>query len=382
MDFAFSSQQTELRGLCRTFAEREITPRWRHADEHAQFPRELLAAAAAAGLLGLAVSSELGGAGLGVSEDAILAEETARSNTNLSAALMLQGALLPGLLADFAEPELAREHVPRVLAGDEILALAVTEPNAGSDVSAVQTTASADGRDWVINGEKCFITLGADADNLLVLARVDSPSGTDPMAVFVVPANAPGLAIRRMSMIASRPIPTAALYFDDVRIPGDARLRAGFREVLNVFNKERIIVAARWVGHAAAMFEWALTYAKSREQFGKRIGDFQSIAFGFADCATDIEAARLLVQRAAWSWDNGQPRAEVAAAASYAKLSATRTVKSVGDFALHVGGGWALVSDELPIGKMVVDSWVAPVAGGSFEIQRRIIARQLGLRTE
>jgi alkylation response protein AidB-like acyl-CoA dehydrogenase len=130
------------------------------------------------------------------------------------------------------------------------------------------------------------------------------------------------------------------------------------------------------------MFDWALDYAKSREQFNKRIGDFQSLAFEFADRRTEIEAARLLVRRAAWTWDSGQSKSDIASASSYAKLSATKAAKSMADFALHVGGGWALVNNELPIARMVIDSWVAPVAGGSFEIQRRIIARQLGLNPE
>jgi alkylation response protein AidB-like acyl-CoA dehydrogenase len=200
--------------------------------------------------------------------------------------------------------------------------------------------------------------------------------------MFVVDVPSPGLTIRKMEMIASRPIPTATLTFDHVRVPAGSRLPAGLRDVLNIFNKERIIVASRWVGHATAMFDWALGYATSREQFGQRIGDFQSIAFGFADRRTELEAARLLVRRAAWAWDSGLPKSEIIASSSYAKLTATRAAKSVADFALHVGGGWALVEGELPIARMAIDSFVAPVAGGSFEIQQRIIARQLGLRTE
>lgn len=382
MDFELSADQLALRQVCRDFASREIEPRWRDADETSEFPRKLLRAAAEKDLLGLSIPSEHGGLGLGIVEDTILAEETARANTNLSAALMLEGALLPGLISTFGSAGLVESRLPSVLAGDAILALAVTEPTAGSDIAAIATRAKREGSGWTITGEKCFITLGADADGLLVLARVDEPNVDGPMALFLVDAPSEGLTVTKMDMIASRPIPTARLFFDGVHVPEAQRLNAGFREVLNVFNKERIIVASRWVGHSVAMFDWALDYATTREQFGKRIGDFQTIAFGFADCRTEIEAARLLVRRAGWAWDSKRPKAEVAAASSYAKLAATTTAKSVSDFAMHVGGGWALVNNDLPIARMAIDSWVAPVAGGSFEIQRRIIARQLGLRPE
>jgi alkylation response protein AidB-like acyl-CoA dehydrogenase len=382
MDFELSPDQKALVDACRNFATREILPRWREADELSAFPRELLIRAAENGLLGLAIPLEHGGSGLGILEDAILAEETARANTNLAAALMLEGALLPGLLSKFGSDEMVQSRIPEVLAGKSILALGVTEPNAGSDVSAIATTARKRGNDWVLNGEKCFITLGGEADGILVLARVDEPGVEGPMALFLVDSPVEGLVVKKMDMIASRPIPTAQLFFNDLRVPNSSRLNAGFREVLNVFNKERIIVASRWVGHCVAMFDWALDYAKSREQFNKRIGDFQSLAFEFADRQMEIEAARLLVRRAAWGWDSGQSKSDVASASSYAKLAATKAAKSMSDFALHVGGGWALVNNELPIARMVIDSWVAPVAGGSFEIQRRIIARQLGLKPE
>lgn len=382
MDFALSADQEALSELCRKFAVQEIGPRWPNADANSEFPRELLHRAASLNLLGLAIPVEHGGSGLGILEDVILAEETARVNTNLSAALMLQGALLPGLLTNFGTDDMAHRRVPKVLSGNSILALGVTEPNAGSDVAAIATTAERNGDGWILNGEKCFITLGGDADGILVLAKTVGTHVDGEMSLFLVDAPAEGLLVKKMDMIASRPIPTAQLFFNNLRVPEDHRLNAGFREVLNVFNKERVIVASRWVGHCAAMFEWALGYATSRKQFGKRIGDFQSIAFEFADRQLEIEAARLLVRRAAWTWDSGKPRDVVASASSFAKLAATRAAKSISDFALHIGGGWALVNDELPIARMVIDSWVAPVAGGSFEVQKRIIARQLGLKPE
>lgn len=382
MDFGLTQDQEIFRAACQEFAEREIAPRWKEADDQAHFPTELTAAAASAGLLGVSIPERHGGQGAGVLEEAILYEECAQANSNLAAGLMLQGSLLPGIITGSGTQDQVTRYATPTLAGEQILALAVTEPQAGSDVAAVRTTAREKDGGWVLNGEKCFITLGHQADALVTLAVVDRDRGIDGMNLFIVDVPASGVSVRKMEMLANRPIPTSQVFFDEAFVQASNRIDAGFREVMQVFDKERILVAARWIGHAQQALDWALEYSKSRQQFGKRIGDFQSIGFGLADAATALDAARLLVYRAAWSWDSAKPPKAVAFAASQAKLAATRVVRDISDLALHIGGGWALVADELPIAKIAIDSWVAPVAGGSWEIQRRIIARHLGLRTE
>lgn len=383
LNFELSEDQQAFRELCRDFAKREIEPLAKAADDEAEFPVGLLKRAAGAGLLGLAAPVELGGGGAGAVEEVIFAEECAKVDPNLAVALIVEGCLAPSLLWNFGTEEQRQAYVVPVLAGEKVLALAVTEPNAGSDVAAAKTAAvRADADTWVLSGEKCFISLATYASHLVVLAQTDPTQGIDGMRFFVVDTSSPGVEITKMDMWANRGAPTTQVFLHDVEVPEGNRIDAGFRSVMEMFNKERILVAARWLGHAQHAFEWALSYATTREQFGKRIGDFQSVAFQLADAKVDIESARWLVYHAAWKWDQGVPVKDLVMDASACKLHATQMVHRVTQLALHIGGGWALVKDELPAAQMAIDAFIAPVTVGSWEIQKRIIARQLGLRTE
>ncbi|MBX6378846.1 MAG: acyl-CoA dehydrogenase family protein, partial [Clostridia bacterium] len=294
----------------------------------------------------------------------------------------LEGCLPPSLLWNFGSEVQKQKYLVPVLRGEQVVALGVTEPTAGNDVRGIRTTARRDGDEWVLNGEKCFITLANYAAFVLVLAYVDRSKGTDGMSFFIVETDRPGFRCHKMDMWANRPAPTTQLFLDDVRVPEANRLDAGFREIMLTFNKERILVAARWLGHAQHAFEWALQYAKERQQFGKPIGHFQSIAFQLADAKVDIEASRWLTYHAAWRWDQGLPVKELIADVSVAKLHATQTAYRVTQTALHIAGGWGLVKGVLPAMRMAIDALVAPVTVGSFEIQKRILARQLGLECE
>lgn len=383
LSFQFTPEQEDMRKVASEFARREIEPRWREADEQAAFPLELLSLAHEQGLMGIAAPPDLGGMGLGAIEEVIFMEEIAKVNPNLAIGLILQGSLAPSILWNFATEEQKQEFVPPVLRGEKVLAMAITEPNAGSDVAGLRTTARREDQDtWVISGEKCFITLGEYAQQALILARTDEAEGIDGMRFFVVDVDSPGFTVRKMNMWANRPAPTSQLFLQNVSVPESRRLDAGFREIMATFNKERILVAARWLGHSQHAFSWAMEYATSREQFGKRIGDFQSIAFQFADSYTAIEAVRWQTYRAAWLWDEGTPIKDLMLDVSVAKLLATQTAERVSQMALHIGGGWGLVKDELPVARMAIDAFIAPVTVGSYEIQKRIIARKLGLRTE
>ncbi|QSR32207.1 acyl-CoA dehydrogenase [Nocardioides sp. S5] len=383
LSFSLNPDQEEMRKVAAEFARREIEPRWREADEKAEFPLELLSLAYEQGLMGIAAPTSLGGLGLGATEEVIFTEEMAKVNPNLAVGLILQGSLAPSILWNFASQEQQQEFVPPVLRGEKILAMAITEPTAGSDVSNVRTTARRNGPDtWLLSGEKCFITLGEYAQQSLVLARTDEAEGIDGMRFFIVDTDAPGFRVKKMDMWANRPAPTSQLFLQDVEVPESRRLDAGFREIMATFNKERILVAARWLGHSQHAFSWAMEYATTREQFGKRIGDFQSIAFQFADAHVAIEAVRWLTYRAAWMWDEGLPIKDLMLDVSAAKLLSTQTAEKVSQMALHIGGGWGLVKDELPVARMAIDAFIAPVTVGSYEVQKRIIARKLGLRTE
>ncbi len=368
--------RSEFRALCATFARKEIAPRWEAADRDRAFPREFYVAAARAGLIGVALPAAVGGADLGATEEAILLEETAKANPNLAVALLVQ-EVAGGLLAEFGEGEqldLARANI----AGDCLLAVAVTEPEAGNDVQNVKTFARQDGSDWVLSGMKSFITLGGDAEVLMLLAQTDPSEGRRGMRFFAVDRNSPGLVASQIGTCVNRPAPTYRIALQDVRVPERRMIKAGFREIMAGFNRERIMVAARWLGHMQTALAWATDYAKTRHQFGRPIGANQSIAFSLAQAHADVEAVRHLTYHAAARWDAGVPLRDVIMDVSTAKLLATQAVVRVTQTALHVGGGWGL-TDELPAMRMAMDAMVAPVTVGSWEIQLRAIAREMGL---
>ena len=365
-----------FRDTCRRFAEREIAPIWEEADRESHFPRAFFTAAANAGLIGIAAPEEVGGAGLGVHEEAICIEECARVNPGLPNALIIQG-VAGGILHDFGtaeQKELARASIE----GEKILAIAVTEPDAGNDVQNVKTAARRDGDDWILDGIKSFITLAGEADVLVLLAQTDPARGRDGMSFFAVDRQSPGVEVSRIPTYANRPAPTYRVHLNNVRVPEARRVPAGFRQIMMGFNRERILVPARWSGHMQHAQDWALDYAKTRHQFGRPIGANQSIAFKLAQNQTDIEAARLLTYQAADRWDSGCPIADLIQQVSCAKLFVTQAVVRVTQSALHIGGGWGL-TEELPVMRMALDALVAPVTVGSFEIQLRAIAKQLGL---
>lgn len=365
-----------FREMCARFAQKEIGPRWQEADRTKTFPREFYVAAAKAGLIGITADESIGGAGLGCYEEAIAMEEMSKVNPNLAVSVLVQN-VAGSILYEYGTPEqvdLAR----RTIAGDCMVAITVTEPEAGSDVQSLQTEAVRDGDHWVLNGMKSFITLGGDADVLVTLARIDKTAGRRGMAFFAVDRNSPGVVTSQIETYVNRPAPTYRVTFNDVRVPESRRVNAGFREIMAGFNRERVMVAARWLGHMQHALEWAREYAGVRQQFGRPIGANQSIAFQLAQCHVDVEAARHLTYHAASRWDSGVPVRDLILDVSSAKLFATQAVVRVTQAALHIGGGWGL-TEELPAMRMALDALVAPVTVGSWEIQLRAIAREMGL---
>ncbi|MBI3993763.1 MAG: acyl-CoA dehydrogenase family protein [Candidatus Lambdaproteobacteria bacterium] len=368
--------EAEYRAMCRDFTAREVAPRWAEADRKAEFPVAYYHAAAAAGLVGITAPEDLGGSALGATEEMICLEETCKVNPNLSVALIVQN-IAGSLLHDYGAAQ-HREIAARNIAGECLLGIAVTEPEAGNDVQNVRTRAVREGDTWVLNGSKAFITLGGIADVLVLLAQTDPAQGRRGMRFFAVDRDSPGLVPKKMPMYANRPSPTYELSLTDVAVPESRRIDAGFSEIMAGFNRERLMVCGRWLGHMQHALAWGVEYAQTRHTFGRPIGANQSIAFQLAQCHLDVEAARRLSYHAAAQWDSGRPLREIIMDVSTAKLYVTQAVVRVTQTALHVGGGWAL-SEELPAMRRAIDSLVAPVTVGSTEIQLRIIARQMGL---
>ncbi len=270
-----------------------------------------------------------------------------------------------------------REIARSKIAGDCLVAITVTEPEAGNDVQNVKTNARRDGDDWVIDGLKSFITLGGDCDVLATLAQTDSGHGRHGMQFFAIDRRSPGVTRSQIETYVNRPAPTCRVQFN-VRVSERRRLDAGFKEIMAGFNRERIMVAARWLGHMQTSLSWARDYAMTRQQFGRPIGANQSIAFALAQSHVDVEAARHLTYYAAERYDSEIPLKDVILDVSTAKLFSTQAVVRVTQSALHIAGGWGL-TEELPAMRLALDALVAPVTVGSWEIQLRAIAREMGL---
>lgn len=371
-----SVDRTAFRDMCKAFAKREIGPRWQKADDEKQFPREFYVAAARAGLIGITASEDVGGAALGAYEEAIAMEECAKVNPNLAVSLLVQN-VAGSILYEYGAPQ-HRDIARRNIAGECLVAITITEPEAGNDIQNVNTRATREGDSWVLDGIKSFITLGGDADILVTLAQTDPSKGRHGMRFFAVDRRTPGVETSKIDTYVNRPAPTFRVMFNKARIPASAQLDAGFAEIMAGFNRERIMVAARWLGHMQTALDWGRDYASTRRQFGKPIGANQSIAFALAQAHVDVEAARRLTYHAAERWDSGAPLEDVILDVSTAKLHATQAVVRVTQTVLHTAGGWGLTS-ELPAMRWAMDALVAPVTVGSVEIQQRAIARQLGL---
>lgn len=365
-----------FRDNCRRFADQEIGPRWEAADRNKVFPREFYSAAASAGLIGISAPSAVGGSELGLVEEVICIEECCRINPNLATALIVQG-VAGGILYEYGTEE-QQDIARRNIAGECLLAIAVTEPDAGNDVQNVKTSARHESGHWILDGIKSFITLGGDADVLVVLAQTDVLEGRGGMSFFAVDRRTPGVETSPIETYVNRPAPTYRVHFNNVVIPDERRIPAGFKQIMAGFNRERVLVSARWLGHMQHALDWATEYAKTRHQFGRPIGSNQAIAFPLAQGKVDLEAGKRLTYHAAEKWDTGCPISDLILDVSCAKLFVTQAVLRVTQTALHTGGGWGL-TEELPVMRMALDALVAPVTVGSYEIQLRAIARQLGL---
>jgi alkylation response protein AidB-like acyl-CoA dehydrogenase len=368
--------RAQFRDMCARFAAAEIGPRWRAADRDKIFPRDFYAAAARAGLIGITAPEDVGGSDLGAYEEAIAMEEMSKINPNLAVSVLVQN-VAGSILYDYGSPE-QQDIARRVIAGDCLVAITVTEPEAGNDVQNVRTSARRDGEDWVVDGLKSFITLGGDSDVLVTLAQTDAGRGRHGMQFFAIDRNSRGVTCSQIETYVNRPAPTYRVQFDNVRVPDRRRIDAGFKEIMTGFNRERIMVAARWLGHMQAALNWARDYATTRQQFGRPIGTNQSIAFSLAQAHVDVEATRHLTYHAAARYDSDIPLKDVILDVSTAKLLATQAVVRVTQTALHIGGGWGL-TEELPAMRLALDAMVAPVTVGSWEIQLRAIAREMGL---
>jgi acyl-CoA dehydrogenase len=376
IDFSLSDEQKQLQELARKFAKEEIIPKAAHYDETGKYPVDIAKKAWELGLMNTHIPAEYGGLGLGVLEGCIITEELAYGCTGIATA-MEANTLAAAPLMVAGNEEQKKEFLGRLTAEPKFAAYCVTEPGAGSDVAGIRTTAKKDGGDYVINGSKMWITNASVADWYFVLAYTDPSAKHKGMSGFVVPANTKGITVGKKEMnMGQRASDTRGITFEDVRVPEKWRLGKegeGFKIAMGAFDHTRPPVAAGAVGLAQRAMDEAIQYATQRKTFGQPIASYQAVSFMIADMAKDIEAARALVYKAAWTIDQGQRNTKFAA---MAKAFAGDTAMRVATDAVQVFGGYGY-SEEYPVEKLMRDAKIYQIYEGTSQIQRLIIAKEI-----
>mgnify|MGYP000303298107 CR=1 FL=1 len=377
--YALTPEHEALRQSIRKLVDRHVRPIAEEIDETDRFPEELVPIFGDMGLLQMWVPEEYGGPGGDLTSVCIAREEISRISEAcaLLAGQNSMGLILP--LITFGTEEQRRTYLPEVAKGRTLTAVAITEPEAGSDVAAMKTHARRDGTDWIISGQKIYITMGSVADFVLVFARTSPGKGYDGISAFIVDTTLKGFQRgREERKMGLKGCPNTQLFFEDVRVPGECLVGEegkGFRGCMQILDLNRPTVGACSVGLAAGAFEYALEFAKERKQFGRRIADFQGIQFMLAEMATQIEAARCLVYEVARAGDN-QERGDFGARASMAKMFASDVAMKVTTDALQVLGGAGYMKDH-PVERFMRDAKINQIFEGTNQIQRLIISRHL-----
>jgi alkylation response protein AidB-like acyl-CoA dehydrogenase len=381
MDLELNDTQRLVKKSARDFCERAILPLGATLDREARFPGELLRGLAELGLMGVNIPAALGGAEAGVLSYALAMMEVARGCAS-TAVTMAVTNMVGEVITAFGTPAQRERHVPLLTSGQYTAgAFALSEPGAGSDPASMATQATRDGRGWVLNGQKQWITSGSHAGVLVVWARTDVPGDRRAhrgISCFLVEKGQPGLVIgHEEDKLGLRASETVALSFEDCHLGPDALLGSegqGFRIAMMALDGGRIGIASQAIGIATAALEEGTAYAKERQQFGRPIGDFQAIQWMIADSATELEAARLLTLRAAAQKERGAPSFRREAA--IAKLFASEAAWRICDRALQIHGGYGYVRD-FAVERHLRDVRVTRIYEGTSEIQRTVIARAL-----
>ena len=379
MEFQLTDEQRQLREEVRKFADEEIRPVATEYDVDEAYPHEVMDEAADMGLLAPHVPVEYGGIGYSSLENAILTEELFAADPGIGLCISSAGFGAEALM-EFGTEAQKERVLPEVTAGDAVMGSAISEPQAGSDVTSVATRAEKDGDEWVINGSKMWITNGTVADYFVVVCETD-PDIDDRYSGYsqiLVEGDRDGLTRDKITgKLGIRASDTAELRFDDVRVPEEnliGQRGMGFLQLMQFFDETRTAVAAQGVGIARGAAERALEYAEEREQFGRSISDFQAIKHKLAEMHTNTEAARWLTYRSAWAVDN--EAGDLTALASMAKEFASRTAVEVADEAVQIHGGAGFVNDH-DVERLYRDAKITQIYEGTTGIQKNIVAREL-----
>jgi butyryl-CoA dehydrogenase len=379
MNFELNDEQKQLQEMFRDFAQKHVKPLAAELDEQERYPGETIPKLAEMGMMGIPIPDSLEGAGLGYVEYTLALEEVSKVCAATGAIISVHTSMCASLIMNFGSKEQVAKYVPDLASGRKIGAFAMTEPSAGSDAAAQKSQAVDKGDHWLLNGNKIFITNGSEAGTYVVFVMTDKSQGTKGISAFILEKGMPGFSYgaheKKMGIRGSA---TQELIFEDVKIPKEnllGELGKGFKIAMISLDGGRIGMAAQAVGIAQGAIDETMSYVKTREQFGKRISQFQNTQFELADMQAKVDAARLLVHRAAWAKDAGKPFSHMAA---MAKLFASETASDVTRRCLQLYGGYGYTRDY-PIERMMRDAKITEIYEGTSEVMKMVIAAWMGV---
>ncbi len=376
MEFSLTDEQLALQGMARRFAVEEIAPVAAQYDQSGEFPRALIQKAWELGLSSTAIPEEFGGVGLSSVDTCILTEEVAWGCSGIATSVMCNDlGLMPIIISGTGDQR--REWLIPCAEKFTLISFCLSEPEAGSDVAGLQLRAERDGDTYHLNGTKCWITNGGEADLYTVFATLDRSSRHKGICAFVIPADTPGLSRgKKEDKMGQRASDTRVIHFDGVRVPSSQRLGAegeGFKIAMRTLDRTRPPIAALATGIARRALDESVNYARERKAFGNPIGSFQAVQFMLADMAKEIEAARLLTLQSAWMIDGGRRASKYS---SFAKCFATDAAMRITTDAVQIFGGNGYTKDY-PVEKLMRDAKLMQIYEGTNQIQRLVIAREL-----
>lgn len=375
MNFQLTEEQLAVQEAARDFAQSELLPEVIERDTEARFPKEQIQKMGALGFMGMMVDPAYGGGGMDTISYVIAMEELSKIDASASVSMSVNNSLVCWGLENYGTEEQKQRYLTKLATGAQLGAFCLSEPEAGSDATSQQTTAKLEGDYYLLNGTKNWITNGSSASIYLVIAQTDASKGHKGISAFIVEKGWDGFVVgKKEDKLGIRGSDTHSLMFTDVKVPVQNRIGAegfGFTFAMETLNGGRIGIAAQALGIASGAYELALAYSKERKAFGKPISQHQAIQFKLSDMATQIEAARLLVYKAAWLKDEGKDYGQ---ASAMAKLYASEVAMSVTVEAVQVHGGYGYVK-EYHVERLMRDAKITQIYEGTSEIQRIVIAR-------
>lgn len=377
MNFELSEDQKAIREMARSFAREELAGRAPEWDQNKSFPKEVIPKMAELGFMGMTIPEEYGGAGLDLLSASLIMEEVARHCGSTALTLASHNGLCSSHILAFGSEDQKKKYLPEFAAARKLSAWALTEPGSGSDASGMKTTAVEEGEDFVLNGSKAFITQGSVGDVYLILAITSPEKRQKGISAFIVEKGQEGFSHGKPEdKLGCRGSDTSTLSLENVRVPKGnlvGERDQGFIDTLKILDKGRVIIGAMALGLGRGALEESLKYAKEREQFGQPIANFQAIQWKLADMSTQLEAARLLLYRACYLYEQGK---SINTEASMAKLYASEAGLRACDEAIQIHGGYGYIK-EYPVERYWRDARICTIGEGTSEVQRMVISRNI-----